>query len=61
MTEKCFVEQLQWVFSDKSFNSVHKQTNLVIEKVAAKFKGCLLAEWIKMLAEDRDANYIWST
>lgn len=43
-------------FSKKSFSSVHKQTNLVIEEVADKFKGCLLAEWIKMLGEEWDAN-----
>lgn len=47
-----FDEQLKWFFPDKSFNSVHKQTNLVSEKAAATFKGCLLAEWIKVLAKE---------
>jgi len=42
---------------DKSFNSEpHKQTGLVIEKVEAKFKGCSLAEWIKMFVKEQHAN-----
>lgn len=36
----------------------HTQTGSVIEKVAAKFKGCLLAEWMKMFVKEWDAQTV---
>lgn len=58
MTEKCLCWAVTMSFFLINPSIANEQTNLVSEKMAAKFKGCLLGEWIKMLAKEWDANYI---